>query len=114
MRTVGEHPHVLISEHDPDWQEAIVEVESEITGARDGQEIVIRFPGSLDVAWYGFPKFKPGQEGTFFLQKDHLSGLPKAILAGAEVNVYIAGTRQDVLAKSEAQRVRTLAQPMTP
>ncbi len=110
MRTVGEQPNVLVSEHDPDWQEAIVQVESDIKGAGDGQEIVIRFPGSLDVAWFGFPKFKAGEEGTFFLQKDHLSGLAKTILAGAEVNAYIAESRQDVLAESEAPRVRTLMQ----
>lgn len=109
-RGVGEQPNVLFSEHDPDWQEAIVQVESEIKGGPDGQEIVIRFPGSLDVAWYGFPKFKAGEEGTFVLQKDNLSGSPKPMVAGAEVRAYIAGSRQDVLAKSEAQRVRTLMQ----
>src|SRR5438876_238935 len=80
-------------------------------GARDGQEIVIRFPGSLDVAWYRAPKFKLGQEGTFFLQRDTLSGSPKAVLAGAEVDAYIAGSRQDVLPRNEAQRVRALVGP---
>lgn len=100
-----------VSEHDPDWQEAIVHVESGIKGARDGEEIVIRFPGSMDVGWYGAPKFKPGEEGTFLLEKDKLSGSPKAMLAGAEVDAYVAGSRQDVLPKSEAPRVRALMQP---
>jgi hypothetical protein len=69
---------------------------------------VIRFPGSLDVAWYRAPKFRLGQEGTFVLQRDTLSGSPKATLGGAEVDAYVAASRQDVLPKNEAQRVRAL------
>ena len=111
VRPVGAQSKLVLSEHDPDWQEAVVQVESGIKGARDGQEIVIRFPGSLDVAWYRAPKFKLGQEGTFFLQRDTLSGSPKAVLAGAEVDAYIAGSRQDVLPRNEAQRVRALVGP---
>jgi hypothetical protein len=108
LRPVGAQSNLVLSEHDPDWQEAVVQVESGIKGARDGQEIVIRFPGSLDVAWYRAPKFKLGQEGTFVLQRDTLSGSPKAMLGGAEVDAYVAGSRQDVLPKNEAPRVRAL------
>ena len=107
MRAAGSRR--VLSEHDPDWQEAIIHVESGIKGARDGEEIVVRFPGSMDVAWHGAPKFKVGQEGTFVLQRDTLSGSPKATLAGAEVDAYIAASRQDVLSKNEAPRVRALA-----
>ena len=109
VRAAGPGPNRVLSEHDPDWQEAIVQIESAIKGAQDGQEIVVRFPGSMDVAWHGAPKLKVGQEGTFVLQRDTLSGSPKATLAGAEVDAYIAGSRQDVLAKNEAPRVRALA-----
>src|SRR5712692_10423365 len=107
----GDAPKALVSEHNADWQEAVIEVESGIKGAQANQEIVVRFPGSLDAAWYGVPKFKLGQEGTFFLQKDTLSGTPKALLGGAIVDAYIARSPRDVLAKSEAQRVRGLARP---
>src|SRR3989454_3085364 len=52
-----------ISEHDPDWQEAIIQVEDGIKGAQAGERVVVRFPGSPDVAWVGTPKFAVGQEG---------------------------------------------------
>jgi hypothetical protein len=103
-------PTVTIdSEHAPQWQEAIIRVESAIKGAEAGQEIVLRFPASDDVAWFQVPKFKEGQERTFILQKDQVSGTPKAMLAGAEVNAYTALKPQDALSRQEAERVRTLA-----
>ena len=103
-------PTVTIdSEHAPQWQEAIIRVESAIKGAEAGQEIVLRFPASDDVAWFQVPKFKEGQEGTFILQKDKVTGAPNAMMAGVRVNAYTALTRQDVFSKAESQRIRALA-----
>src|SRR5204863_2916489 len=65
-----------ITEHDPDWQEAIIQVEDGIKGAQAGERVVVRFPGSSDVAWVGTPKFAVGEEGTFLLHKDSTSGSP--------------------------------------
>lgn len=98
-----------ISEHAPNWQEAVIRVESSIKGAEAGQEIVVRFPGSNDVAWYNVPKFKKGQEGTFFLKQDAVSGAPKALHAGATVDAYTALSPKDVLPKQAAARVRALS-----
>lgn len=98
-----------ISEHAPNWQEAVIRVESSIKGAEAGQEIVVRFPGSNDVAWYNVPKFKKGQEGTFFLKQDAVSGAPKALHAGATVDAYTALNPKDVLPKQAAARVRALS-----
>jgi hypothetical protein len=110
MAAVGAPPKP-ITEHDPDWHEAVIEVESEIKGAQAGQEIVVRFPASLDVAWHDVPKLKVGQEGTFLLQRDQVSGTPRALLAGTQVDAYTALNPQDVLPKEEAQRIRALATP---
>src|SRR2546428_10209286 len=65
-----------ITEHDPDWQEAIIQVEDGIKGAQAGERVAVRFPGSPDVAWVGAPKFAVGQEGTFLLHKDSTTGPP--------------------------------------
>src|SRR5207302_9405757 len=59
-----------ISEHDPNWQEAIIQVQDGIKGAQAGDQVVVRFPGSADVAWVGTPKFAVGDEGTVLLHKD--------------------------------------------
>jgi hypothetical protein len=100
-----------ITEHDPAWQEAVVRVVDGIKGAQANQEIVVRFPGSLDVAWHGLPKFRTGQEGTFLLQKDKVTGAPKATLAGASVDAYTALDPVNVMRKDQADRVRSLTKP---
>jgi len=97
-----------ITEHDPAWQEAIIQVDSALKGAQPGQRIVVRFPASQDVAWISAPKFKKDQEGMFILKKDQVSGTPKAMLAGTQVEAYTALQAQDILPKEEAARVRAL------
>jgi len=97
-----------ITEHDPQWQEAIIQVQDGIKGAHAGEQVVVRFPGSRDVAWVGAPRFSAGQEGTFLLHKDSTTGSPNAKIAGREVPAYTALHKVDVLSKQDAMRVRTL------
>src|SRR5881409_2512959 len=97
-----------ISEHDPDWQEAIIHVEDGIKGAQAGERVLVRFPGSPDVAWVGTPKFAVGQEGTFLLHKDSTTGSPLTMNAGRSVPAYTALHKVDVLSKQDATRVRAL------
>jgi hypothetical protein len=101
-----------VSEHDPDWQEAVVIVETMIKGAAPAdQRVVVRFPGSLDVAWRTMPRYAVGQEGTFLLRRDQVSGTPTAMVAGRQVGAYAALSTQDVLTKQDAARVQALARP---
>ena len=97
-----------ITEHDPDWQEAIIQVQDGLKGAQPGEHVVVRFPGSHDVAWVGSPRFSAGQEGTFVLHVDSATGSPRAMLAGRLVQAYTALHKTDVLTKADATRVRAL------
>ena len=96
------------TEHDPAWQEAIIHVDEGLKGATAGARVVVRFPGSRDVAFVGTPRFAAGQEGTFLLQKDTATGSPLSFMAGQTVQAYTALHRLDVLSKQEVQRVRAL------
>src|SRR6266550_5061242 len=96
------------TEHDPNWQEAIIHVDEGLKGATAGERVVVRFPGSRDVAFVGTPRFAAGQEGTFLLRKDTATGSPLALMAGQTVQAYTALHRLDVLSKQDAQHVRTL------
>lgn len=58
-----------ISEHDPKWRDAVVEVDDVHKGTHKKKKIIVRFPASTDVMWYNAPKFHPGQQGHFLLQK---------------------------------------------
>jgi hypothetical protein len=100
--------HAPVTEHDPQWREAIIHVESSIKGARPGQDVAVHFPGSIDVAWYDAPKLKEGQEGTFILHEDTMSGASKVTLAGKQVPAYLAIEPPDVLSKEDAARVKAV------
>jgi len=97
-----------ITEHDPDWQEAIIQVEDGLKGAQAGEQVVVRFPGSHDVAWVGTPRFAVGQEGTFLLHKDSTTGSPSTMIAGRSVPTYTALHKLDVLPKQDAPHIRDL------
>jgi hypothetical protein len=100
---------VPISEHNPDWTDATIHVESTIKGDSSAQNVVVRFPASIDVMWYEAPKLKEGQEGTFFLQRDKISGSPTALIEGVQGPVYMVPHPGDVMPKGEAERVRSLS-----
>ncbi|HEV7877012.1 hypothetical protein [Bradyrhizobium sp.] len=97
-----------VTEHDPEWREAIIEVESALKGAADLREVVVRFPASVDVMWAASPKFTEGQEGTFLLQQDRLTGAPAAVLDGRPVSAYTAVSPKHVLSSGDAARIKTL------
>ncbi len=62
-------PQGPVSEHDPMWREAVVEVDQVHKGLRTKEPIVVRFPSSTDVRWHRAPKFSPGQQGYFILHR---------------------------------------------
>ena len=73
-----------VSEHDPKWREAVVEVDDVHKGDHKKKQVVIRFPASNDVMWYNAPKFHPGQQGHFMLTKAKPDESTKTKKAGKE------------------------------
>ena len=98
-----------VSEHDPDWHEAVVEVQSVLKGGQvKGNKVVVRFPGRNDVAWVHSPKFEKNQQGIFCLNRDQASGVPTGKVGGRQVTVYTCLGHGDALPLSDAPRVRAL------
>jgi hypothetical protein len=97
-----------VSEHVPEWREAVIQVQDGIKGVNAGDVVVVRFPASEDVMWYGYPKLQVGQSGTFILHADTISGAPTAEQAGAQVPAYVVPNQLDVLPAPDADRVRGL------
>ena len=58
-----------ITEHDPVWREAVIQVNDVLKGDQKGKQVTVRFPDSSDVMFHGVPKFETGQEGYFMLHK---------------------------------------------
>jgi hypothetical protein len=98
-----------VTEHDPDWHEAVVEIQSVLKGGKvKGNKIIVRFPQRNDVAWVHSPKFEKNQRGIFCLNRDQVSGVPTSKLGGKQVSVYTCLGHGDSLPMSEEARVRSI------
>lgn len=75
VRLVTAQTGGAITHHDPDWQEAVVEVESVEVGSLDQKTVVFLFPSSDDVKWHQVPKFQVGMEGVFLLHRRQIEEL---------------------------------------
>jgi hypothetical protein len=58
-----------ISEHDPDWRIAEVQIDQVHKGSHEGKTAEVRFPSSDDVMWHYAPKLHAGNEGVFMLHR---------------------------------------------
>lgn len=105
-----------ISEHDPIWHEAVVDVESVEKGQAPRKQVVVRFPGSNDVRWRNHPKFKPGQQGVFLLSAPEAAGMrvAKATSLGRGRGARATATAVPVAAVGGApMRATIAAQPIS-
>jgi len=94
-----------ISEHDPHWHEAIIELRSVERGKYQDKQLTILFPASNDELWSEAPKFKDGQEGLWILQKDQKEkGPPRLRRPG-----YTALDALDFQPPDRIEQVRRLA-----
>jgi hypothetical protein len=97
-----------LSEHDPKWQEAVVEIDDVHKGSHDKKSVVVRFPSSKDRMWANAPKFRPGQGGYFVLHKTPMGkdahGQPAAMAVGSEgVKEYYTAIHQEDFQPYERQ-----------
>lgn len=91
-----------LTEHDPLWREAVLEVRSVLKGSVSEKTVTFRYPGSVDVMWARVPKPSPGQEGTWLLHH-----LPQE--SGAAL--FVAVDPQDLLSAAEETVAARLVNP---
>ena len=67
-----------LSEHDPQWWEAVIDVDDVVAGnvEQEGQ-VTVMYPNSDDVMWRHTPKFQAGQEGVWILHKEQIRALAR-------------------------------------
>ncbi|HSS51900.1 MAG TPA: hypothetical protein VLX28_23400 [Thermoanaerobaculia bacterium] len=105
-RVVETHPAAVVvevgegSEHDPQWWEAVVQVDAVFLGKAAGQRVTFFYPTSQDVVWFEAPKPAVGADGIWLLYRDQL---PELGLPG-----YTALKPWNVLPRGQANRVRRL------
>jgi len=103
----------LRSEHDPDWQVAMVRVASSVRGAEKGSVIPVVFAASRDIMWFNSPKPKAGEEKLFVAHRPQES--EASLLRAASVSSFIEKEHPvfvtdpfDVLPPSDEKRVAEL------
>lgn len=102
-----------ISEHDPNWHEATIDVDEVVKGKKDVKEVKVLFPNSDDVRWHKIGKYAPGQQGVWLLQpgqQQDTKGIPAKLMAAvpAGPDVLTALHPCDYLPLHELERVRAL------
>jgi len=91
------------SEHDPNWSEAVIQIESVVKGQINEPSLVVLFPSSRDVMWESAPKFREGEEGTWVLRREKMRGLPPTH------EYFTALNPRDFHSKDQLDRVKRLA-----
>lgn len=90
------------SEHDPDWWQASVQVQSVEKGQPAPGPVIVYFPHSVDIRWFASPKFKVGQQGLFILRQTRDEKL--------KVSGFTALHPLDFQTTVQRQRIRSLIQ----
>jgi hypothetical protein len=110
-------PSGRISEHDPEWREALIDIAAVHKGRHSQKQIVVMFPSSTDVMWYKAPKFSPGQEGIFLLHPSRITSTGAAPAAAPETVGVPAHTSLhpldfQPLDQQHADAIRMLVEPL--
>lgn len=89
-----------LSEHDPQWKLATVQIDDKVKGNVEGASVQFYFASSADVQWYNAPKFSQESEGVFILQQTDASLLPNGAL--------VLTNALDFRAKSELNQIKKI------
>ena len=93
------------SEHNPEWAEAVIQVDSVLKGAAPGGRVVLLYPRSTDILWYQAPKPQVGWDGVWLLKRGQTAEMR------AHGTVYTVLEPLNILSRDDAALVRRLAQP---
>jgi hypothetical protein len=63
-------PSIPVSEHEPQWMRATIQVEEVLSGSIKERQLVLIYPGTLDIAWVGAPRPVEGQQAVWVLTAD--------------------------------------------
>lgn len=93
-----------LSEHSPEWKEAVIEVDEWLKGTGDQPATVaVRFSSSYDVMWYGSPKLDVGESGVFILSEIEPATAPGASQSAGELT-----DPDNMLSSDQVARVKRL------
>jgi hypothetical protein len=93
----------------PNWEEAIIDIESVLKGNVSSNRINVIFPKSFAVFWYDKRRYNIGDEGIWILHS-----APEEEVEEENVEGYVALNRLDFLPKDQIKRIRKLLENSRP
>jgi hypothetical protein len=91
-----------LTEHDPLWWEAVLEVRKVVKGQVTEKTVTFWFPASLDAMWAFAPKPSAGQEGTWLLHRQPVEG---------RGGVYAVADPRDLMSRDEQTIAESWVKP---
>jgi hypothetical protein len=76
--------HDIFSEHSPRWKEALILVQSVLSGDPSIKMVLVVFPSTDDRAWADSPSFRAGESGIWLLQRGEVTKAEIGILLAPE------------------------------
>ena len=96
----------VYTEHNPFWQDAIVQITTVLKGETTQESVVVRFASSNDIAWVSSPKFRVGQTAIWVLR--HPPASKQTPIPTIPETVFVAPNPRDVRRINELNRIRLL------
>jgi hypothetical protein len=100
VRAVRPREPYPMSHRDPNWHEAVIDVQSVESGSLAEKKVVVVFPMGTHRVWQTAPKFRVGDEGVWILHKRQVQ------LLGREG--YVALDPADFHPRAQLDRIRKL------
>lgn len=99
------------SEHNPEWWEAVIEIDSCWKGDQQLRTIGLRFPVSEDVHYVNRPQLKVGDEHLYFIKEDQgISMVPKTGGGDLAAQRFVVLNEQALFPISETRLLRRAIQ----
>ncbi len=99
------------TEHDPQWWEAVLSVETVEKGELRGPTVSVLFASSMDVMWARAPKVRVGQEGVWLLHRGRTTAEGREAVPFP--SAYVVIDPLDAHPRELADRIRGLIQGST-
>jgi hypothetical protein len=93
-----------LTEHDPQWSEAVIQVDAVLKGAA-GRQVRLLYPASRDIVWFSAPKPQVGWDGIWLLEKGDAEEI------GLQTDALTALRPWNIMSRDDAALVERLVKP---
>jgi hypothetical protein len=100
-----------VTEHDPQWWEAIIAVESVEKGDIPQPTVPVLFAASMDVMWFQAPKLRVGQAGVWLLHRGRAMTVEAKAYAVPVPSAYVVLHPLDAHPRDQVERIRATLRP---